>query len=106
MTSQCYKSAVKETFETKPLKTVLMIDDQFPTFADLADLVDERGNASEPRFRQKDRALALYRGFQKRHMICDVETTSPVSRQNALEKATSSSSITTWVRENTTTNAQ
>lgn len=73
MTSQCYKSAVKETFETKPLKTVLMIDDQFPTFADLADLVDERGNASEPRFRQKDRALALYRGFQKRHMICDVE---------------------------------
>lgn len=63
-----YAAAVKETFETKPLRTVLMIDDDFPTFADLA--------STEPNkkiYSQADRALALYKGFKARHMVCDVE---------------------------------
>jgi len=70
MTDAAYRDVVKETFETKPLRTVLMIDDEFPTFSDLAEGETE---ANKKRFKQKDRAVALYRSFQKRHMICDVE---------------------------------
>ena len=70
MVDTAYAEAVKETFETKPLKTVLLIDDEFPTFSDLA-----RGKTedNENKFAQKDRALNLYEGFHKRHMICDFE---------------------------------
>lgn len=67
MADTTYEAAVKETFETKPLRTVLMIDDEFPTFADLA-----RGGEGK-HFNQKERALALYEGFRLRQMICDVE---------------------------------
>ena len=65
-----YEAAVKTTFETKPLRTVLLIDDEFPTFADLA-----HGETPENRkkFAQKDLALGLYEGFRDRQMICDVE---------------------------------
>lgn len=70
MTDGAYQAAVKETFETKPLRTVLMIDDEFPTFADLA--VGENDTNSK-RFKQKPRAVALYEGFRARQMICDVE---------------------------------
>lgn len=70
MVDDAYKEAVRETFETKPLKTVLLIDDEFPTFSDLA-----RGKTEDnkKKFAQKDRALNLYEGFNKRHMICDFE---------------------------------
>jgi len=68
MAEGAYAAAVKETFEVKPLRTVLMIDDEFPTFADLAD-ADEGKKV----FAQTDRALALYKGFKSRHMVCDVE---------------------------------
>jgi hypothetical protein len=67
MADELYEAAVKETFETKPLRTVLMIDDEFPSFADLA-----RGEG-ERQFPQKDLALALYEGFRARHMVCDVD---------------------------------
>ena len=72
MVDIAYAEAVKETFETKPLKTVLLIDDEFPTFSDLA-----RGKTedNENKFAQKDRALNLYEGFHKRRMICDFENT-------------------------------
>lgn len=68
MADGAYEAAVKETFETKPLRTVLMIDDEFPTFSDLA-----AGTTDEKKFREKDRAVALYEGFRTRQMICDVE---------------------------------
>jgi len=68
MVDQAYTRAVKETFETKPLRTVLMIDDEFPSLGDM--LAGEDGSN---KFRQKDRALALYEGFRSRDMICDVE---------------------------------
>jgi len=61
-----YAAAVKQTFETRPLRTVLMIDDQFPTYANLLESGDEE-------FKESDRALALYQGFKARHMVCDVE---------------------------------
>lgn len=70
MIDAAYREVVKETFDTKPLRTVLMIDDEFPTFSDLAEGETE---VNRKRFKQKHRALALYRSFQKRHMICDVE---------------------------------
>ena len=68
MAEGAYAAAVKETFEVKPLRTVLMIDDEFPTFADLANV--EEGKKV---FAQTARALALYKGFKSRHMVCDVE---------------------------------
>jgi len=60
MADAAYEAVVKETFQTKPLRTVLMIDDQFPTFADLA-----QGETPETagRFVQKDRAARLYGAF-------------------------------------------
>ncbi len=71
MADPAYEAVVKTTFETKPLRTVLMIDDEFPKYSDLA--AEETG-AEAKRFRDKDRAVALYEAFsEKRHMICDVE---------------------------------
>ena len=69
MADAAYEAAVKTTFETKPLRTVLLVDDEFPTFSDLV-----RGERPGDRnFAQKDRAFGLYEGFRKRRMICDVE---------------------------------
>ena len=70
MANAAYEKAVKETFETKPLRTVLLIDDEFPTFANLAEGETEKTRGT---FKQKDRAVDLYRGFRARDMICDVE---------------------------------
>jgi Response receiver domain len=79
-----YEAVVKETFETKPLRTVLMIDDEFPTFSDLALGETEQ---TKKRFAQKDRAVALYNAFQKRHMICDVENVANDVRTDRLRKS-------------------
>jgi hypothetical protein len=84
MADAAYEAVVKETFETKPLRTVLMIDDEFPTFSDLA-----RGQTEETkkRFAQKDRAVALYDAFQRQHMICDVENVASDVRPDRLRKS-------------------
>ncbi len=57
MADAAYETVVKDTFQIKPLRTVLMVDDKFPTFADLA-----HGETPETaaRFLQKDRAARLY----------------------------------------------
>ena len=68
MVDEAYARAVKETFETKPLRTVLMIDDEFPSLGDML-----AGEDDTKKFRQKDRARTLYDGFRARDMICDVE---------------------------------
>jgi hypothetical protein len=68
MVDEAYARAVKETFENKPLRTVLMIDDEFPSLGDMLD-----GDDGTKKFRQKDRAHTLYEGFRARDMICDVE---------------------------------
>jgi len=64
-----YKEVVKSTFEEKPLRTVLMIDDEFPTYSDLLDGASNGGIT----FKQKDLALKLYNSFRKNEMICDIE---------------------------------
>lgn len=60
-----YEQAVKASFIETPLRTVLMIDDQFPTYSDLFAGTD---------FPQRDRAAALYAAFRDdHHMIVDIE---------------------------------
>lgn len=70
MADAAYEAAVKATFETKPLRTVLMIDDEFPTFSDLA--LGPTGE-TEKRFKQKELAVKLYDAFRKNDMLCDIE---------------------------------
>ena len=84
MADAAYEGVVNDTFEKKPLRTVLMIDDEFPTFSDLA-----RGKTEETkkRFEQQDRAVALYEAFQKRHMICDVENIASEVRTDRFRKS-------------------
>lgn len=84
MSDVAYQDVIKETFETKPLRTVLMIDDEFPTYADLAEGETEK---NKKRFKQKDRAISLYRAFQKRHMICDVENSISDVKIDRLRKS-------------------
>ena len=57
MPDAAYEAVVIETFEKKPLRTVLMIDDEFPTFSDLA-AGESRDNAK--RFLQKLLATSMY----------------------------------------------
>jgi hypothetical protein len=84
MADAAYEAVVRETFETKPIRTVLMIDDEFPTFADLA---RGEGDENRKRFRQKDRAVALYEAFQRLHLICDVENVASDVRTDRFRKS-------------------
>ncbi|WP_448192814.1 response regulator receiver domain [Azospirillum sp. sgz301742] len=61
-----YQSAVLDSFHGKALKSVLLIDDQFPTYKDV--LRNDRA-----RFTEEPKALRLYEAFHRRRMICDVE---------------------------------
>lgn len=61
-----YQSAVLGSFHSKALKSVLLIDDQFPTYKDV--LSNDRA-----RFSEEAKALKLYEAFHRRRMICDVE---------------------------------
>jgi hypothetical protein len=84
MADAAYEAVVKETFQNKPLRTVLMVDDEFPTFADLA-----KGETTETanRFAQKDRAAKLYEAFQRSHMICDIENVGNQVEPERLRKS-------------------
>lgn len=63
-----FAEAVTGTYRSRALRTVLIIDDQFPTYADLL-------SRTEPpeRFTEGERALRLYRLFRSLGMPCDVE---------------------------------
>jgi hypothetical protein len=84
MADPAYEAVVRETFETKPLRTVLMIDDEFPTFSDLA---TGETDENRRRFRQKPLATALYEGFKKCHMICDIENAISGDQSERLRKS-------------------
>lgn len=64
-----YRKAVERTF-IGGLRSVFLVDDAFPTFADLY-----VGGRRLRRFKEIDRAVNLYRSFRKRHLPCDVENT-------------------------------
>jgi hypothetical protein len=84
MPDPAYEAAVKATFETKPLRTVLMIDDEFPNLSDLAAGATD---ATAKRFRQKDLAVALYDAFRKNDMLCDVENVAADVRPELIRKS-------------------
>lgn len=73
MVDATYVKVITNTFQEHPLRTVLMIDDEFPTYGDIFDLAEKRRKANEKPYTQSKLAVALCRGFQSRHMICDVE---------------------------------
>ncbi|HEX4005503.1 MAG TPA: response regulator receiver domain [Acidobacteriaceae bacterium] len=65
MSDPQYEEAIQDSFIKKPLRTVLLIDDDFPTFSDLC--------SGEKARSQKDRACNLYGGFRQLDMLCDIE---------------------------------
>jgi Response receiver domain len=65
MSDPQYEVAIQDSFIKKPLRTVLLIDDDFPTYSDLCN--------GEKAHSQKDRACNLYAGFRQLDMLCDIE---------------------------------
>jgi hypothetical protein len=84
VSEKLYEEAVKTAFTQKPLRNVLLIDDQFPTLADLA--VGET-EATKRRFKQKDTAVKLYQAFRSRAMTCDVVNVAEEVHQDLLCKS-------------------
>ncbi len=66
-----YEDKVVHTFRKTALRTVLMIDDQFPTFSNLAGAGDLA--AVREKFKEQPRALRLYDMFRQHDMPCDIE---------------------------------
>jgi hypothetical protein len=67
--SPAYAEAIKRTFRSRALRTVLIIDDQFPTYKNLLELSEDELR----RFGEPEEAKALYSLFHDNHMPCDVE---------------------------------
>lgn len=56
----------------RPIRSVLFIDDQFPTFADSHQAAD----ANRPRFAEADRARALWQACIQRGWLCDIDNST------------------------------
>jgi hypothetical protein len=67
--TNAYDAAVQQTF-IKSLRSVFLVDDAFPSFADMF-----RKKGMAERFKESERAHQLYRAFRKRHLPCDIENT-------------------------------
>jgi hypothetical protein len=67
--SAVYDKAVHHTF-VDSLRSVFLVDDAFPCLGDMF-----RSEQWLRRFKEQDRAAALYREFRKRHLPCDIENT-------------------------------
>jgi hypothetical protein len=67
--SAVYDKAVHRTF-VNSLRSVFLVDDAFPCLGDML-----KSEQWLRRFKEPDRAAALYRGFRKRHLPCDIENT-------------------------------
>jgi Response receiver domain len=65
MSDPQYEAAIQDSFIKKPLRSVLLIDDDFPTYSDLC--------SADKAHSQKDRACNLYGGFRQLDMLCDIE---------------------------------
>lgn len=65
MSDPQYEEVIQDSFINKPLRTVLLIDDDFPTYSDLCN--------GEKAHSQQDRACSLYGGFRQLDMLCDIE---------------------------------
>ena len=67
--SAVYDKAVHHTF-VDSLRSVFLVDDAFPCLSDMF-----KSEQWLRRFKEPDRAAALYREFRKRHLPCDIENT-------------------------------
>jgi len=65
MSDPQYEEAIQASFIRKPLRTVLLVDDDFPKYTDLC-----KGDTTHS---QRDRACSLYGGFRQLGMLCDIE---------------------------------
>ena len=79
MSDPQYEEAIQDSFIKKPLRTVLLIDDDFPTYSDLCN-----GDTTHS---QKDRACSLYGGFRQLDMLCDIENTVEEVEADRLRKS-------------------
>ena len=68
MPDQTYDEAVVDTFRKRALRTAYIIDDQFPTYRELATTDD-----AKLKFKETDLAVQLYDLFHRNHIPCDVE---------------------------------
>jgi hypothetical protein len=62
-----FEGAVKSTF-VDSLKSVFLVDDEFPTYSDMFSGADQLD-----KFKEKERAQKLYSSFRDRHLPCDIE---------------------------------
>ena len=60
------RETIRKTFIDDAVRTVMLIDNEFPTYADLHS-TDEAGRW------ETERANALYQAFKKRKLLCDIE---------------------------------
>src|SRR5258708_21336461 len=67
-TDGIYAQTVSNTFRKRALRTVFIVDDQFPSYEDLFD-----GGEKLSQFTERERARTLYRAFRKHQIPCDVE---------------------------------
>lgn len=67
--SAVYEKAVHKTF-VESLRSVFLVDDAFPGFSDMF-----KSDRARRRFKEHERAAALYGEFRKRHLPCDIENT-------------------------------
>lgn len=67
--SAVYDKAVHKTF-VESLRSVFLVDDAFPRFGDMF-----KSERSRRKYKEQDRAAALYGEFRKRHLPCDIENT-------------------------------
>ncbi len=91
-TDSTYEKFVKEVFGVKSMRTALLIDDEFPTFARL--LGRKLASPISPKQRKKgsdqdgsefdneppaawQTCLELYESLQRRHLLCDVLDKAP-----------------------------
>jgi len=70
MARTAYEEAIVGTFRVNALRTAHLIDDEFPTYADLAAKDDAKAT-----FKQWSLAKDLYEHFGAHHMPCDVANT-------------------------------
>ncbi len=61
-----FADAVERSFRDDAIRTAVLIDDQFPSYAQMR-------QAAAPEFKEIDRAERLYRFLHRRGLICDVE---------------------------------
>lgn len=82
--ADAYQAVVKRTFRERALRSVVMIDDRFPTYGDLLRPSSDDSEAGE--VPDSDRALRLYEGFKRRHMTVDVENAADEPTEAEIER--------------------